>query len=93
MLGYPQVLPITSGETLAIMQVSFFVSFCSSPHDDPQMGIVLGKETAELILVHQLDGQLHSYSRNSANINLTGTRLNELPEPHAPNVQVRAFLI
>jgi hypothetical protein len=50
------------------------------------MGIVVGKEAAELILIHQSDGELHSYSRNSANIDLVGTRLNALPESHPPNV-------
>lgn len=55
------------------------------------MGIVVGKEVAKLILVNQSDGELHSYSRNLANIDLVGTRLNELPESHPPNVQVNIF--
>jgi hypothetical protein len=50
------------------------------------MGIVVGKEAAELVLVHQSDDEPHSYCRNSANIDLVGTRLNELPESHPPNV-------
>ncbi|KIM43874.1 hypothetical protein M413DRAFT_9764 [Hebeloma cylindrosporum] len=54
--------------------------------DTGSMGVVLGKEVAELILVHQSDGQLHHYSRNTANVDLVGARLNELPQGHAPNV-------
>ena len=52
------------------------------------MAIVVGKEQAELILVHQADGQLHSYSRNCANIDLVRSQLNELPEPHSANTLV-----
>ena len=44
------------------------VFFRSSPDDVPQMGITMGKEAVELTLVHQSDGKLHSYSRDSANI-------------------------
>jgi hypothetical protein len=36
------------------------------------MGIAVGKEAAELILVHQPDDELHSHSRNSARIDFVG---------------------
>ncbi|KDR84788.1 hypothetical protein GALMADRAFT_217850 [Galerina marginata CBS 339.88] len=48
--------------------------------------IAMGKELAEMMLVHAAPGALHFYSDNTANVDPVATMMNELPVPHNQNV-------
>lgn len=65
---------------------SFF--FISYRDDLSQYEVILGKEFSEQLLTHTPGGSLHFYSENTANVNIVGARLNELPIPMDANKEV-----
>ena len=56
------------------------------------LGVIAGKEVAEQLLVYTSPGLLHHYFVNTDNLDVVGLYLNELPEKHSKNIEVRQSL-